>query len=131
MEGNAMSSGRLIFDGRCGFCTRSVHWLKRLDRHGRVEAVPLQSPGAPASIGATEEQCSQAVQWLGSDGRHHSAAAAVNAALSAALGTRLPLWLHAATRPVQDRIYDWVANNRSRLPGMAPHCTEYPEDCAP
>lgn len=126
-----MSSGRLVFDGRCGFCTRSVHWLKRLDRHDRVEAVPLQSPGAPASIGTTEEQCSQAVQWLGSDGRRHSAAAAVNAALSAALGTRLPLRLYAVTRPVQDWLYDWVAANRSRLPGMAPHCTEHPDDCAP
>lgn len=126
-----MSSGRLVFDGRCGFCTRSMHWLKRLDRHNRVEAVPLQSPGAPASVGATEEQCYQAVQWLGSDGRHHSGAAAVNAALSAALGAPLPLWLYAVTRPVQDRIYDWVAANRGRLPGTAPHCTEHPDDCTP
>lgn len=126
-----MSSGRLVFDGRCGFCTRSVHWLKRLDRHDRVESVPLQSPGAPASVGATEEQCSQAVQWLGSDGRRHSGAAAVNAALSAALGTRLPLRLYVVTRPVQDRLYDWVAANRSRLPSAVPHCTEHPDDCAP
>lgn len=124
-----MISGRLVFDGRCGFCTRSVHWLHRLDRHHRVQTVPLQSPGAPASVGATEEHCSQAVQWLGADGRRRSGAAAVNAALSVALGTRLPLWLYTATRPVQDRIYDWVAAYRGRLPGMTPYCSEHPEDC--
>lgn len=129
MGGKAMISGRLVFDGRCGFCTRSVQWLKRLDRHDRVEAVPLQAPGAPASVGATEDQCYQAVQWLGADGQRRSGAAAVNAALSAALGTRLPGWLHTATHPVQDRIYGWIAANRSRLPGMTPYCTEHPEDC--
>lgn len=126
-----MSSGRLIFDGRCGFCTRCVHWLKRLDRHDRVETVPLQSPGAPASVGSTQKQCYQAVQWLGADGQHRSAAAAANAALSAALGTRLPLWLYRVTRPVQERIYHWVTIHRGRLPGTVPHCTEHPEDCRP
>ena len=125
-----MSRGRLVFDGQCGFCTRSIGWIRRLDRHGRVECVPLQYLGAPASVGASEQECRAAVQWRGVDGRRCSGAEAVNAALCAALGTGLPLAVYAATRPLQDRAYAWIAVNRYRFRGVTAHCTARPGDCA-
>ena len=52
-------------------------------------------------------------------------------ALAVTLGTRLPVWLYEipGLRPLQDGVYAVIARIRSRLPGVTPHCEEYPEDC--
>jgi len=121
--------GTLVFDGRCGFCTRSAGWLRRLDRRGRVAVRPSQAAGVLAAAGLTPEDAAASVWWLGEDGRRAHGAEAVNAALSAALGTRLPLALYRVTRWPQERLYDWVAAHRHRLPGVTPYCTEHPQDC--
>ena len=121
--------GRLVFDGDCGFCTRSVGWLRRLDRGGHVDARPLQSPGVPESVGATLEQCLERLQWLGRDGRRRSGAEAVNVALAAALCTRAPLALYRVSAGVQERAYAWVAANRYRLPGATAHYSVHPGEC--
>ena len=121
--------GRLVFDGDCGFCTRCVSWLGRLDRGSRVDTRPLQMPGAPESVLSTRAECLDSVQWLGEDGHPRSGAEAVNAALGVALQTRLPLALYRISARAQERVYRWVAANRSRLPGSTPHCRAHPDDC--
>lgn len=121
--------GRLVFDGNCGFCTRSVDWLRRLDRHHRVDTRPLQMPGAPESVRSTRAECLDQVQWLGDDGYRRSGAEAVNAALGAALSTRLPLALYRISAGAQERVYTWVAANRHRLPGTTPHCRTHADEC--
>jgi predicted DCC family thiol-disulfide oxidoreductase YuxK len=124
-----VSTGVLVFDGRCGFCTRSVGWLRRLDRGRRVDLVPLQQPGAPARVGATVEECLAAVHWQRADGSRAAAAEAINAALAAALGSRAPVFVYRVTWRAQEWLYQWVANNRYRLPGATPWCERYPADC--
>lgn len=121
----------LVFDGRCGVCTRSVQWLHRLDRHARINTMPLQAPGAPAAVGASEAECLASVRWQGSDGIRRSGADAANAALATALGTQMPRVLYRLTAGVQEKIYGWIAANRHRLPGVTPHCEAMPTDCAP
>ena len=125
-----MRSGRLVFDGACGFCTRSAGWLQAVDRGRRIDLVPLQAPGVPESIGASRDECERALQWLGDDGRRRSGADAVNAAVSAVLGTSLPLGLYRLTSWPQERVYRWVAEHRQLLPGATPFCSEHPEACA-
>lgn len=124
-----MSTGVLVFDGRCGFCTRSIGWLRSLDRHRRVELLPLQQPGAPARVGATVEECLAAVRWQGADSSRAAAAEAINAALAAALGTCAPLVMYRLTQHAQEWLYQWVANNRYRFPGAIPWCERRPADC--
>ncbi len=124
-----MTEGRLVFDGECGFCTRCVGWLHRLDRRGRIDVRPLQEPGIPESIGTTAEACRASVQWRGTDGTLRSGADAVNAVLSTVTRTGLPSGLYRATSGVQERAYSWVAANRGKFPGMTPHCSAHPEDC--
>lgn len=124
-----MTTPRLVFDGRCGFCTRCIGWLRCLDRDQRVQTVPLQASGAPESVGATEAACLASLRWQGEDGIRLSGAAAVNAALATALGCRAPTLLYHLTSSVQERGYDWVATNRCRLPGVRPHCEDAPADC--
>jgi len=58
----------LIFDGRCGFCTRAARWIRRWDRRGRVRLVPCQRPGAPERYGLTRAQCEEAAWAITPDG---------------------------------------------------------------
>ncbi|MGH3148400.1 MAG: thiol-disulfide oxidoreductase DCC family protein [Rubrobacter sp.] len=121
----------LIFDGACGFCTRSVRLLQSLDRDHRVTAVPYQNPGIPEAHGLSYAQCEAAIWAITPEGGRYSGAAAVNAALTVALGTRLPLWFYAVpgVGGLQNLAYSLVASNRRRLPGDAPYCRQHPEGC--
>lgn len=78
----------LIFDGQCGFCTRSVQWLRRLDRHGRIRLHPLQDDAVLARFELTEEQARGAVWVIDAEGRRLQGAEAVAAAVDAALFPR-------------------------------------------
>lgn len=121
--------GTLVFDGNCGFCTRSANLVQRLDRHDRVRTVPFQQAGFLAAVGLTDRQAADSIWWLGADGSRHSGAHAANAVLAAALGTALPLRIYRLpwVRALQERLYRWVAANRYRLPGTTPWCVTH--DC--
>lgn len=125
-------AGVLFFDGKCGMCTRARNRLVRLDRTGRVQTEPLQRPGAAERVGVDAERLSQAAWWLDSSGAVYSGAKAVNAALSAALGTRLPLLVYSlpGIGCGQERVYRWIAENRYRFRGVTPWCESAPQQCA-
>ncbi|WP_214367372.1 thiol-disulfide oxidoreductase DCC family protein [Pseudonocardia sp. H11422] len=129
LTGVNATGGTLVFDGDCGFCTRSLGWLRLLDTKRRVTTAPFQRPDAPGMVDATPELCAAAVRWKGVDGTTAGGAAAINAALSAALNTDVPVRLYRHTRAAQEGLYDWVARNRGRLPGMTPWCDRFPADC--
>lgn len=130
----------LVFDGKCGLCTRIALWLQRVDRRGRVEIHPLQRPGVLGRFGLTEQEALGAA-WAfrrpvvtGAPVRStapHRGAAAVNLTLDAVFGTclfstiyRLPgIWW------LQDRGYQWIADHRYMLKGVTPWCAQHPEDC--
>ncbi|WP_058235042.1 thiol-disulfide oxidoreductase DCC family protein [Devriesea agamarum] len=120
----------LVFDGKCGFCTRSVMWVKGLDRHNRVRLHPSQRPGVREEFDLTEEQ-TRAAAWGFRQGKRYAGAAAINLAVDAALGIRIfsALYRVPGLRQVQNAGYGWVVKNRYRLPGMAPWCNSHPADC--
>lgn len=124
-------SGTLIFDGECGFCTRSRDLLVRLDRQKRINTVPFQARGVPERAGVPAGELARSVYWLDDDGSRYSGAQAANAALSAAIGTNLPLRVYRlpGMRAAQDAVYRWVAANRHKLPGTTPWCTSHPDNC--
>jgi predicted DCC family thiol-disulfide oxidoreductase YuxK len=121
----------LVFDGRCGVCSRFVRVMKRLDRKQRVTAMPYQKPGVPASVGLTAEACRKAAWAVTPEGGRYRGAGAVNLAVAVALGTNLPYAFYRLPliKRAQDRAYDWIAANRHRLPGDEPHCSQHPEEC--
>ena len=123
--------GTLFFDGHCGMCTRSRDLLVKLDRTGAVRTEPLQRPGTAERLGIPESTLLDSVRWLDSSGAVYSGAQAANAALGAALGTRLPLMLYrlASVSWLQEAIYDWVSANRFRFPGTTPYCESNPAAC--
>lgn len=123
--------GTLFFDGACGMCTRSRDLLLRLDRTGNVHTEPLQGPGTAQRLGIAPEDLLDSVRWLGSSGVVYSGAEAANAAVSAAVGTRIPLWIYRipGIGVVEEAVYRWVAAHRYKFPGMTPHCEAYPTAC--
>ncbi|MCV7222368.1 thiol-disulfide oxidoreductase DCC family protein [Mycolicibacterium elephantis] len=124
-------SGVLFFDGRCGMCTRARGFLLRLDRTGELTTEPLQVGGAAQRLGIPESRLLESVRWLDSSGAVYAGAEAVNAALSSALGTRLPLRLYRlpGVRGLQEAVYRWVADHRHRFPGTTPYCESHPVSC--
>ncbi len=124
-------SGILFFDGACGMCTRSANLALKLNRTGNVQVEPLQSPSAAERLNIPPSQLLDSVRWLDRSGVVYSGAEAVNAALSAAIGTSLPLVVYriAGVRLIQDAVYRWVAANRYRFPGTTPYCESHPGAC--
>jgi predicted DCC family thiol-disulfide oxidoreductase YuxK len=71
----------LLWDGRCGFCRRSVEWIKRRDEDDRLFAVPYQEAPSPPMTPALSEACAKAVHVVTDDGRTYRAGRAVLFAL--------------------------------------------------
>ncbi|HEX7428781.1 MAG TPA: DUF393 domain-containing protein [Mycobacterium sp.] len=124
-------SGVLFFDGACGMCTRSRNFLVRLDRTGDLHTEPLQRSGTAERLGIPAERLFDSVWWLDSSGQVYGGAEAANAAVSAALGTRLPLLIYRipGIRGLQEAVYRWVADHRYRFPGTTPYCESHPVAC--
>lgn len=124
-------TGVLFFDGACGMCTRSRDFLVRHDRTGNLETEPLQGAGVAERLGIPDDRLLEAVRWLDSSGTVYTGAEAANAAISAALGTRVPLLIYRIPGIgfVQDAVYRWVAGHRYRFPGTTPYCESHPVAC--
>lgn len=124
----------LIFDGDCGFCTRSRDFLAKIDHDDRITLLPLQAPTAWEVSGRSYEQLKESLYWIGEDGTRATGAEAVNAALSVAIDNPLPNDVYRmipGMRALQERVYGWVAAHRSKLPGATPWCEDHPYDCGP
>jgi predicted DCC family thiol-disulfide oxidoreductase YuxK len=111
-------SGILFFDGACGMCTRSVELVSRLNRTGELQTEPLQSPGAAERLGISPSQLLDSTRWLDSSGVVYCGAEAMNAAMSSAIGSRLPLLLYRipGIRFIQDAIYRWWSHTVAGSP---------------
>ncbi len=124
-------SGTLFFDGQCGMCTRSRNLLLKINRTGDLQTEPLQSEGVAERLGVLDSQLLDSVRWLDSSGQVYAGAEAANAAVSAALGIRLPLLVYRfpGIRSLEDAVYRWVADHRYRFPGTTPYCESHPVAC--
>ena len=125
-----VTSVDLIFDGQCGFCTRAVNWILRLDKHSRLRVHPSQRAGVRERFRLSPDDRQEAA-WAITPQQRISGAGAINLSLDAALGVSLfsPLYRLPGVRWAQDRIYAWVSSHRYLLRGTVPWCTSRPEDC--
>lgn len=113
----------LVFDGDCGFCTRSADVARQvLPAHCAV--VPWQEVDL-AAVGTTAARARQEVLWVPRTGEVVGGARAVAAALRAA-GSGWALLGRLLQLPPVDRlagaVYRVVAANRMRLPGGTAAC---------
>lgn len=112
-----------VYDGDCGFCTRSAQFLQRRVPSA-ASIIPWQQADLSA-LGLTSAECDRAVQWV-APGRPALAGPEAIAALLRASSLR---WRLAggllAFRPVSALawpIYRWIARNRHRMPGGTAAC---------
>jgi predicted DCC family thiol-disulfide oxidoreductase YuxK len=124
-------SGILFFDGACGMCTRAVDFVLKFNRTGELRTEPLQGPRVAERLGISPSRLLESNRWLDAKGAVYSGAEAMNAAVSTAIGTRLPLAIYRipGIRFVEDAIYRWVAGHRYRFPGKTPYCESHPTAC--
>ena len=123
--------GVLFFDGACGMCTRSVYFLVRRDRTGSLRTEPSRRPAPLTASASRRPTYPNMAWWLDESGAVYGGAEALNAALSTALGSRLPLLIYRipGIRLIQNTVYRWVANHRYRFPGTTPYCESHPVAC--
>jgi predicted DCC family thiol-disulfide oxidoreductase YuxK len=118
----------LLYDGDCEFCRRCVRVLETIGPN--AEIVAWQSTDV-AKLRITEEQATDAVQWVQIDGTVRSGHEAIAETLNTAgrigkiIGHMILLpgisWMAA-------KVYRLVADNRNRLPGSTPACTVTDKD---
>jgi len=112
----------LVYDGDCGFCTKSARVAGRLP--SRCDIVAWQHADLDA-LGTTQERAEYELLWVTPDGTVYGGADAVAMLLRdsggafALLGTALRL---PGVRSVAHRLYRVIADNRYRLPGGTPAC---------
>ncbi|KAA5833672.1 DUF393 domain-containing protein [Saccharopolyspora hirsuta] len=120
----------LIYDGDCGFCTRSARLAERLPVRMRVQT---WQEADLAAYRTTADRARHEVLWVAPSGRVFGGAAAV----AELLKTCRPPWPVAGAvlsapvvRTLAEWVYRWVAENRYRLPGGTPAC-RLPEEQRP
>jgi predicted DCC family thiol-disulfide oxidoreductase YuxK len=114
----------LIFDGACPMCVRWMGRVRHWDERDAFEYVPLQDPSVPDRYPDLEQDAlRREMHLVGPGGEIWTGAAAVEQILA-----RLPVgrwlgWLFRLpfARPIADRVYRRVADNRTRL-GCGSHC---------
>ena len=124
MQPSADSSPTFVFDGDCGFCTSSAHWIEHRLPAGTARFAPWQRLDLD-ELGLTPADLEAAAFWVEPGGRRQRGHRAIGAALATAPGfwglagraiLVPPLsWL---ARPV----YALIARNRHRMPGGTPAC---------
>ncbi len=108
----------MFYDADCGFCQRSVDWLRALDTAGAVGFRPFQTPGLRESRPEVDfARAGKGVQLLDESGRLSFGEAAMAEALKRIPGWR---WLGSflvcpLVRPFSALGYRLVAVNRRRI----------------
>ena len=95
-------------------------------RQNRCKAI-----GVAERLGIPAARLLESVRWLDVSGDVYEGAEAANAAVSAALGTRIPLMIYRVPgiRSLEEAVYRWVADHRYRFPGTTPYCESHPVSC--
>jgi predicted DCC family thiol-disulfide oxidoreductase YuxK len=115
----------LIYDADCGFCTRTVQFVKRwVDRRDRYDVRPWQELDLGA-VGLSKQDCDEAAQFVTADGSIRSGHRAIaSAATHGAPGWRPfgHLLMAPGVSSIAAYAYRWVADHRYRLPGGTAAC---------
>lgn len=117
----------LVFDGDCGMCSTCARFAERRLRRSPDDFDVAPSQGLDlARLGLTQQQCDEALQWVGPDGRITSGHAAVGSLLRASRWWARPLGRLIevpGARSAARVAYRWVAGHRHMFPGGTPACT--------
>lgn len=111
----------VVYDGTCGFCRRWVERLRRWDRGGRLEFLPLQDADAPVVTGVDRAELEQAAHVVLPSGQVVAGAAAFRALCPFLSGGSVPFRLLGlpGVLPLAERLYRWIAWHRGPVGARA------------
>ena len=119
----------LLFDGRCGLCSRLVKFVLRRDRHDRFVFAPLQSGVAAEILARHGRDAGRLETFCIVRDRDLAAETVVVKGRAALLVARTigGIWATTAAfgvlpTAVLDFVYDRVARNRARFFGRTDAC---------
>ncbi len=113
-----------LYDGDCAFCSACARFIERRMRTSAV-VIPWQFADLD-SLGVTQQQAEEAVQWIDVDGRVASGPEGIARLLVDSGSYWRPLGWLLGLRPVlwlAWPAYRWVARNRHRMPGGTAACS--------
>ena len=105
-------------------CMRWMGRVRSWDSNGVFEYLPLQDPSIPDRFpDLTSDALEREMHVIGPEGRVWAGAEAVERIVALLPLGRWISWIFALplARPIADRVYRWVAANRSRM-GCGEHC---------
>ncbi|WP_419919035.1 thiol-disulfide oxidoreductase DCC family protein [Candidatus Poriferisocius sp.] len=114
--GQAGAAGLLVYDGNCGFCTATAHWVERR-LSGRNRIIPAQQADLEA-LGLTTEDVARSAWWIGPDGTRADEHLCIGEALRAMSGPWPLLGRLLTLKPISPLarpLYRLVARNRHRI----------------
>lgn len=119
----------LLYDGRCGFCDRTVRLLLRIDRRRVFRFAPLGGHFASETLarhphlrGIDSLVLIEVAEGGSGDRAHARSDALVQVARHLGGPWQLLMALRAVPRPVRDRLYDLFARHRQRIGGRLDTC---------
>ena len=108
------SSASVFYDADCRFCVSAARRFERVLGRRRLELVPLQTPGAAATLGVPDDLLLDEMRLRLQDGAVFGGATAV-AEIARRIWWAWPLWalsqLPGAMRPLR-ATYMWIARRR-------------------
>lgn len=123
-EHTVVGEGLLIYDGDCGFCTRTASWLRRrLPQRYRIEA--SQKLPNLEELGLDRKKVHEAAYWIDPDGTTHRGHRAILRAVTksrGALGSMAGIMKVWPFDPIAAGVYSLVARHRHLLPGGTDAC---------
>lgn len=123
METAIPHSAVVVFDGVCNFCSASVRFILRHDRHGRLLFAPLQSPVGRELMRRHGIDPASPETFLLIDGPKVYTRSDAALEIVRDLGPwRALRVLRVLPRSVRDRLYLLIARNRYRWFGKADVC---------
>lgn len=120
----------LLFDGTCGFCRTWISRLRRWDRAGRIDYVPMQERSRIAGLPAIpDEALERAMHLVLPGGRVFAGGRAVGPLLGLLPGgwALRSLLVVPGAQPIVDRAYAAIAARRHRLGCGGEGCRWRPE----
>ena len=101
----------VVYDGGCAFCRRWVERLRRWDRTGGLEFLPLQDAHAPVVTGVGRDALGRAAHVVLPSGEVLAGAAAFRALCPFLRGGTIPYRLLGlpGALPLAERAYRWIA----------------------
>jgi len=113
--------GRLlvVFDGRCGFCNRTVRWLLRRDRRDRLRFVASEQAHVAGLLKRHGLDVASDADGPGSIVVVRDAGGVVECVLVRSDAVVALKWI---PRPVRDMVYGLVARWRYRIWGRLESC---------